>query len=310
MKDYMNSEVLVEDRYQEIRYDCLNEEPECVEWAALGECAINKKWMTTNCAPACRTCHLLIYEERCPWKPSNETNIWKQPGDLSRMFKKIITSPQYQKYQVQVLSKPPEGPYVVALDGFLSLEEAQRLIELGGQRGYLQSMDVGEKRPDGTFEDYQNPLRTSTNAWCLEECHEDEATRTILARIEELTGVPDDYSEYLQLLKYEVGQKYGKHHDYIPHLVDRPEGVRIATVFIYLNDVEGGGGTNFPILNLTVFPKRGRVLIWPSVLDDDPNEKDERTEHQALPVEAGVKYGANAWLHNRDFKDSFSRGCS
>lgn len=51
-------------------------------------------------------------------------------------------------------------------------------------------------------------------------------------------------------------------------------------------------------------PKRGRVLIWPSVLDDDPNEKDARTDHQALPVEAGQKYGANAWLHMRDFKVS------
>lgn len=49
-------------------------------------------------------------------------------------------------------------------------------------------------------------------------------------------------------------------------------------------------------------PKRGQVLIWPSVLDDDPNEKDDRTDHQALPVEAGIKYGANAWLHMRDFK--------
>ena len=57
-------------------------------------------------------------------------------------------------------------------------------------------------------------------------------------------------------------------------------------------------------------PKRGRVLIWPSVLDDDPNEKDDRTDHQALPVEAGKKYGANAWLHMRDFKVRASRRIS
>jgi hypothetical protein len=75
-------------------------------------------------------------------------------------------------------------------------------------------------------------------------------------------------------------------------------------LFLLSNDVEAGGGTNFPELDLTVMPKRGRVLIWPSVLDDDPNEKDDRTDHQALPVEAGKKYGANAWLHMRDFKVS------
>ena len=76
------------------------------------------------------------------------------------------------------------------------------------------------------------------------------------------------------------------------------------------NDVEAGGGTNFPDLNITVMPKRGRVLIWPSVLNETPNEKDFRTDHQALPVEAGIKYGANAWLHMRDFKSANDRGCS
>ena len=102
-------------------------------------------------------------------------------------------------------------------------------------------------------------------------------------------------------------------------------GVRTLTVFLYLNDVEEGGGTGmlslllfntlcfddseflintclaleFPNLNLVVQPKKGSALIWPSVLNEDPNKKDERTEHGALPVKKGVKYGANAWIHQR-----------
>jgi prolyl 4-hydroxylase len=65
-------------------------------------------------------------------------------------------------------------------------------------------------------------------------------------------------------------------------------------VYLYLNDVEAGGGTNFPtIQNITVMPKRGRVLIWPSVLNEDPNTIDSRTTHQALPVEKGIKYGTS-----------------
>mmetsp|Transcript_39595 Transcript_39595/g.58796 ORF Transcript_39595/g.58796 Transcript_39595/m.58796 type:complete len:100 (-) Transcript_39595:1017-1316(-) len=87
-------------------------------------------------------------------------------------------------------------------------------------------------------------------------------------------------------------------------------GARILTVFLYLNDVEAGGGTEFPYLHkLTVMPKKGKALIWPSVLNEDPNKKDGRTMHQALRVEAGIKYGANAWLHQGDFKDAFARGC-
>jgi len=78
---------------------------------------------------------------------------------------------------------------------------------------------------------------------------------------------------------------------------DRQQGVRILTMYLYLNDVEEGGGTNFDQLNITVMPKRGRALLWPSVLDSDPNAKDERTTHQALPVGPdSLKFGANVSL--------------
>lgn len=85
--------------------------------------------------------------------------------------------------------------------------------------------------------------------------------------------------------------------------------MRILTVFFYLNAVEAGGGTRFPQLDLTIEPAMGRVLIWPSVLNEEPDAKDGRTNHQALPVEKGIKYGANAWLHQRDFKTPFHNGC-
>lgn len=81
------------------------------------------------------------------------------------------------------------------------------------------------------------------------------------------------------------------------------------TVFFYLNDVEEGGGTNFPGLSITVQPKRGRALIWPNVMDQNPDAMDGRTIHQVLPVIKGVKYGANAWVHQRDFKTPSVNGC-
>ena len=84
----------------------------------------------------------------------------------------------------------------------------------------------------------------------------------------------------------------------------------MLTAFLYLNDVEEGGGTNFPRLDITVLPKKGRLLLWPSVTDADPLKVDRRTFHQALPVEKGVKYAANAWLHIRDFKEPNTRSCT
>jgi prolyl 4-hydroxylase len=101
------------------------------------------------------------------------------------------------------------------------------------------------------------------------------------------------------LFQISLSISYLAHHDYIESERDRQQGNRILTVYLYLNEVERGGGTNFPNLDLTVMPKRGRALIWPSVLNDEPDVIDPRTRHQALPVLEGVKYGANAWFHLR-----------
>ena len=66
---------------------------------------------------------------------------------------------------------------------------------------------------------------------------------------------------------------------------------------------------NFPLLNVTVRPKRGRALIWPSVLDADPRMRDTRTDHEAVEVRRGVKYAANYWLHMFDFQAAVTQNC-
>ena len=75
-----------------------------------------------------------------------------------------------------------------------------------------------------------------------------------------------------------------------------------------------GGGTRFTALNVTVRPKRGRALIWPSVYDDDPTAKDRysdpRTHHEALPVKRGTKFSANLWIHAYDFQRPKAAGCT
>lgn len=77
--------------------------------------------------------------------------------------------------------------------------------------------------------------------------------------------------------------------------------------------VDEGGGTRFTHLNLTVEPKRGRALFWPSVLDQDPSAismgSDARTTHEALTVRRGKKFAANMWLHQFDFQNALAAGC-
>jgi hypothetical protein len=103
---------------------------------------------------------------------------------------------------------------------------------------------------------------------------------------------------------------YEAHHDYI-FLDDSPEdeqqeGHRILTAFLYLNEVEAGGGTTFTDLNITVIPELGKLLLWPSVLDDEPKEIDWRTEHEAEAVSSGRKYGANLWFHTKPYQLAYS----
>lgn len=115
---------------------------------------------------------------------------------------------------------------------------------------------------------------------------------------------------YFQVLKYEVGQYYVTHNDYIPDHQFMMCGPRVYTLFLYLNDVPEGGGTKFPKVGIEVTPKRGRAVLWPSVLDETPMLIDRRTVHSAEPVLKGQKFGANAWLHQYDFKGPNFKGCT
>lgn len=286
---------------------CKNKHESCTAWAIAGECDKNANYMVTNCAPACMTCDKLTIESRCPVDP-NAKAAW-EPGSLDAMFRHLTSEPIASQYNVTILSSPP-NPWVVTLENVTSEEESKRLIELGDLEGYKRSQDVGAKNPDGTYGSIVSTGRTSTNAWCNTDCYMDPMAQLVIKRLSNLTRINETNSEYLQLLKYEPGQFYEDHHDYILHNKERQQGVRILTAYLYLNDVEAGGGTKFTDLDLTVMPKRGRVLFWPSVLNSSPHDKDGRTNHQALPVDAGLKFGANAWFHQFDFKTPYENGCS
>lgn len=279
----------------------------CAGWAALGECDANPAYMRSNCAAVCKTCDLFDVRFRCPIDNEHE-NAWR-PGDLNRFFLNITANVDHDK-NINILSQPPDGPWIVTIDNFISPDEANRLIELGETQGYKRSFGVGGLKEDGKVVDIVSSGRTSRNAWCQDACLHNETSQLVSKRISDLTSIPSDNQEHFQLLSYDVGQFYKSHHDLIPHHLERQPGVRILTVFLYLNSVEAGGGTRFPRHeNLTVQPELGRALIWPSVLDDDPHSKDPRTEHEALPVLAGHKYAANAWIHQRNYKVPHSNDC-
>mmetsp|Transcript_15187 Transcript_15187/g.32955 ORF Transcript_15187/g.32955 Transcript_15187/m.32955 type:complete len:526 (-) Transcript_15187:286-1863(-) len=331
--DYMKKLWSPNPENNRINYKCRNMDKLCSFWAGNGECVDddddnenNAEWMNSNCAPACQTCHLLDSQLRCPIEEGNELAM--EPGGLNTLMEIIVDnadgSGDYQKYNPKALSRPKvkadgtaapgvekDGPWIVVLENFISDEEADVLIAAGYKKGYQRSSDVGIENPDGTHEEEVSDGRTSTNAWCDEEmCDKDPVIGQVVDRIAHATKTEVGNSEHLQLLRYEPGQYYKKHHDYIEYQQDLPSGVRMLTLFLYLNDVEEGGGTGFPLLDITVQPKKGSALLWPSVLDQSPEDKDWRTDHEALPVIKGIKYGANAWIHTRDYRKAEKNDCA
>jgi prolyl 4-hydroxylase len=131
------------------------------------------------------------------------------------------------------------------------------------------------------------------------------------------------------VLKYELGQKYNIHHDYGADDVKLACGPRILTFFLYLSgksialsvalpfllcmgfvDVEEGGETAFPHIPLAVKPKKGSAILWPSVLDVNPEAQDGRTMHEAKPVIKGLKFAANSWIHLYSYEKPNLWGCT
>lgn len=71
-----------------------------------------------------------------------------------------------------------------------------------------------------------------------------------------------------------------------------------------MTDVEAGGATVFPRIELALFPKKGAAAFWYNL---HPNgQGDDLTRHAACPVLVGQKWGKkngvlhcfNAFLYN------------
>lgn len=225
-----------------LKANCKNQNAQCAFWGSIGECDKNPSYMTKSCAPACQSCHLLIWENRCPAKEDLEETAAYGPGDLGSLFKKIREGVFDEYGPVEILS---DDPFVVTFENFLSDEECDALVELGYKIGYDRSTNTGPFDSFGNAERVVSNTRTSHNAWCKKEpCTSDPTALAIMERISNVSGTPDhSYHEHLQMLKYETGQFYKPHHDFIAKHLEYNIGPRVLTFFLYLSDVEEGGGT-------------------------------------------------------------------
>ena len=226
-----------------------------------------------------------------------------QPGDLDKLFVSWATDAKFAKFDPMVHSSPggkyggADGPWIITFDSFMTSDEADAIWKGGEISGFDRSTDQGRVNEAGEMEKVVSKTRTSSNAWCNDKCEALPGVRSVTDKIEEATGIPRVNYESFQILEYEKDQFYRRHHDSSSGKDQTPSGHRILTFFLYLSDVEEGGETRFSKLDIEVKPKKGRALVWPSVMNDDPNMWDDRMFHEAKDVIKGTKKAANHWIH-------------
>ncbi|GFS80146.1 prolyl 4-hydroxylase subunit alpha-1 [Nephila pilipes] len=140
--------------------------------------------------------------------------------------------------------------------------------------------------------------RITKIAWLREMDH--PLIPRMYRRIEAITGLSSSSAEPFQMANYGLGGHFHLHMDVLPDTETYfgPEmGNRVATWLTYLSDVNGGGATVFPRLNITVWPKKGSALFWHNVKSNGVG--DILTLHGACPVVTGSKWVTNVWFHER-----------
>ena len=91
----------------------------------------------------------------------------------------------------------------------------------------------------------------------------------------------------LHATHYVQGEGFAPHYD-VPGGAWASEGFedssRLATVFVYLNDVERGGETHFVNLSLRVQPRRGLAVVFFPASVNPPFKLDRRLMHESTPA--------------------------
>ena len=182
-----------------------------------------------------------------------------------------------------------EEPLIVILGNVLSNEECDELIRLSKDK--MQRSKIGKTRE-------VDELRTSSSMFFQE--NENEIVARVEKRISSIMNIPIEHGEGIQILQYTPGQEYKAHYDFFSSTSKVTSNNRISTLIMYLNDVEQGGETFFPKLNLSVSPQKGMAVYFEYFYSDE--DLNELTLHGGAPVIAGEKWVATQWMRKQKFR--------
>ena len=191
-------------------------------------------------------------------------------------------------------------PHIYIIDDYLPHDVCDYIIETYKDR--IESAKVISS--DKNSKDFVNNsnVRNNKSAWV--HYNEDDKIRDLYNNVSKLINYPIENSEKLQLVNYNVGEKYNYHYDGFDedNIRIKDEGQRMVTCFIYLNNLQEnqGGCTEFNKLNIKVAPKKGRLLIFYNT-EKDSNKKHELSMHGGNELLNGEKWACNIWFRDRVF---------
>ncbi|RDD40076.1 Prolyl 4-hydroxylase subunit alpha-2 [Trichoplax sp. H2] len=198
----------------------------------------------------------------------------------------------FSPLNVEVLSLQP---YIVIYHNLLTNSEVVLLKTLASP---LLKRAVVVGKPDKEYGE-ETTYRISKTAWLDKEDH--PAVKRITTLIGDIIGLTSETAEPLQIANYGIGGHYEPHLDFIES-EDKEAlseytsriGNRIATVLIYLSNVEAGGATVFPKAGVRVEPRQGSAAFWYNMHRN--GEGNKLSVHAACPVLIGSKWAANLWF--------------
>ena len=184
-------------------------------------------------------------------------------------------------------------PVIALLDNLFSEEECDELIRLSRiklQRSTIVDPTTGKHE---VIDD-----RSSFGTFFT--LNENPFIAALDRRIADVMHWPIENGEGLQILNYKVDGEYKTHFDYFPpedpgsaaHIAKG--GQRVSTLVMYLNDVERGGETLFPHVQLSVVPKKGSAVYFEYC--NSLGQVDAHTLHGGNPVMEGEKWIATKWM--------------
>ena len=191
-----------------------------------------------------------------------------------------------------------ERPVLAVLEGVLSAEECQELIELARPR-LRPSTVVDPDTGKDTVAEYRDSLGMFFRP------AETPLIDRLDRRFSEIMNAPVENGEGLQVLRYGPGAKTEPHFDFlIPSnpanraSVER-SGQRISTLIVYLNDVPAGGETVFPEAGVRVSARKGNGVYFEYA--NSLGQVDNRSLHAGASVTQGEKWVVTKWMRERRF---------